>query len=97
MIQTAVGDLSNPDDIVQLQYSARLHRLLTDLTRSLLMGGHKTLRERAKPGAGLDKWLSLQTSVQLKGLSWTSLVLDGVYAGSFPMYRFLQGGTSPAA
>jgi hypothetical protein len=97
LIHAAIDDLPNRRDIVRIRYSANLHRLLVDLAHSLLVMKHKTLLNRAKPSADLDRWLSQQTSVHLKGLLWTSLeaeptiiVLDGVDGGSFPMYRFLQ-------
>jgi hypothetical protein len=97
LIQTAIAELPNPREIVALKYSANPHTLLVDLTRSLLIGGHKEMARRAKPGANIDKWLSAQTSVHLKGLLWTCLesdprilVLDGIEGASFPMYRFFQ-------
>lgn len=97
LIHAAMGDLPDVSEIVQIRYSANLHRLLVDLAHSLLVMKHKALRGRARPGVDLDRWLAQQTSVHLKGLLWTSLeaeprtvVLDGVDGGSFPMYRFLQ-------
>ena len=97
LIQAAIDDLPDPRDIVQLRYSSSLHRLLVDLTRSLLATNHKALLGLARPAVDLDRWLTHQTSLHLKGILLTSLeaeprtiVLDGVDGGSFPMYRFLQ-------
>lgn len=97
LIRTVLAELPNTREIVGISYSANLHRLLMDLTRSLLTAKHRALRDRAKPGSTVEKWLSEQTSVHLKGLLWTSLeaepltiVLDGIEGASFPMYRFLQ-------
>ena len=97
LIHAAIADEANARDIVPIHYSANLHRLLVDLTRSLLAAKHKALRNRAKPSADVEKWLSEQTSIHLKGLLWSSLeadpltiVLDGIDGASFPMYRFLQ-------
>jgi energy-coupling factor transporter ATP-binding protein EcfA2 len=97
LIQTAIAQLPNPREIVAIRYSANPHTLLVDLTRSLLLRGHRELAKRAKPGVNIEKWLAAQTSVHLKGLLWTSLeseprilVLDGIEGASFPMYRFLQ-------
>jgi energy-coupling factor transporter ATP-binding protein EcfA2 len=97
LIQTAIAQLPNPREIVVIKYSANPHTLLVDLARSLLVGGHRELAKRAKPGANMEKWLAAQTSMHLKGLLWTSLeseprilVLDGIEGASFPMYRFLQ-------
>lgn len=97
LIQEAVSSLADRSRIVQLRYSAKLHSLAVDLTRSLLASPHEALRSRAKLDGDVDRWLARQTSVHLKGLLWSSLeaqpvtmVLDGVDRGSFPMYRFLQ-------
>jgi hypothetical protein len=97
LIDAAIAELPNALDIVQIRYSSNLHRLLVDLARSLLSAKHKALRDRARPGADVEKWLSIQTSVHLKGLLWACLeaeprtiVLDGIDGASFPMYRFLQ-------
>lgn len=96
LIRAAMAD-AGTDNILAVRYSANLHRLLSDLMRGMLAARHKTLRSRAKPTADIEKWLSLQTSVHMKGLLWTSLesepliiVLDGINGASFPAYRFLQ-------
>lgn len=97
LIRAAMADGPPVPGIVFLRYSASLHRLLVDLTRSLIAAGHQPLLGLAHPDSDLGKWLSHQTSVHLKGLLWTAfeaepgtLVIDGVDGGSFPMYRFLQ-------
>jgi hypothetical protein len=97
LIHAAVAEVANARDIVRVRYSANLHRLLVDLTRTLLAVKHKALRDRARPGAAVEKWLCEQTSIHLKGLLWTALeaepltmILDGIDGASFPMYRFLQ-------
>ena len=97
LIEAVVAGSANHREFVRTQYSSNLHRLLIDLTRSLLDARHKTLRLRARPTPDTEKWLAGQTSIHLKGLLWTSLeaqpltiVLDGIDGGSFPMYRFLQ-------
>lgn len=97
LIHAAIANRTNARDIVRIHYSANLHRLLVDLTRSLLAAKHKVLRNRARPGPDVERWLSEQTSIHLKGLLWTSLeadpltiVLDGIDGASFPMYRFFQ-------
>lgn len=96
-VEAAMAEPGNSRDIVQLQYSANLHRLLVNLTRSLLTLKRTSLRPRAKHEKDVEAWLSRQTSVHLKGLLWTcleaepvTLVLDGIDGASFPMYRFLQ-------
>src|ERR1035438_2033395 len=73
LIQAAIDDLPDRNEIVQLRYSSSLHRLLVDLTRSLLAMNHKTLLELTRPGTDLDKWLNRQTSLHLKGILLTSL------------------------
>ncbi len=97
LIRSVISELPSTRGILAIDYSANLHRLLTDLTRALLAANHRTLRDRAKAGANVQKWLLAQTSVHLKGLLWTSLeaepltiILDGIDGASFPMYRFLQ-------
>jgi energy-coupling factor transporter ATP-binding protein EcfA2 len=97
LIRSVISELPSTRGVLAIHYSANLHRLLTDLTRALLAANHRTLRDRAKAGANVQKWLLAQTSVHLKGLLWTSLeaepltiILDGIDGASFPMYRFLQ-------
>ena len=97
LIDVVIAELSHARDVVQVQYSSNLHQLLVDVARCLLLAQHKALWKRAKPGPNIEKWLSKQTSVHLKGLLWTSLeaepltiILDGIDGASFPMYRFLQ-------
>ena len=97
LIQAVIGDLADRRDIVEIRYGANPHRLLMDLTRSLLLAKHKSLLACARHGSDVEEWLSHQTSVHLRGILWTSLeaepktlVLDGVSGASYPMYRFLQ-------
>ncbi len=97
LIKSVIAELHNVRELVQVQYSSSLHQLLVDLARCLLAAKHRALRRRAKAGPDVEKWLSKQTSVHLKGLLWTSLeaepltiILDGIDGASFPMYRFLQ-------
>jgi energy-coupling factor transporter ATP-binding protein EcfA2 len=97
LIHAAIGDLRDTREIVPVRYSLNLHRLLVGIAHSLFMMKHRAFLDRARPDADLDKWLSRQTSVHLKGILWASLetqpltvVLDGIDGGSFTMYRFLQ-------
>ena len=98
LIHAAIANRTNARDIVRIHYSANLHRLLVDLTRSLLAAKHKVLRNRARPGSGRRTLGSPnKPAFHLKGLLWTSLeadpltiVLDGIDGASFPMYRFFQ-------
>jgi len=97
LIEATIADMEDSKNVVRVRYSSNLHHLLVALTRTLLAGEHKSLKDRARPGRDIDKWLCGQTSLHLKGLLWTSLevqpltiVLDGIDGGSFPMYRFLQ-------
>ena len=74
-----------------------LHALLTAMARALIAARHADLVGRAKPGADPEAWLTLQTSIRLKGLLWTAvegspvpIMLDGIAGAGFPTYRFLQ-------
>ena len=73
------------------------HGLLTEMARTLIATRHASFISRAKPGADPEAWLTVQTSIHLKGLLWTALesapvamMLDGIAGASFPTYRFLQ-------
>lgn len=97
LIRAAVADFPASHGIIQLRYTPNLHHLLIDLARRLLETGHRGVRKLARPGGDIEKWLSQQTSVHLKGILWASLeaeprtiILDGIEGGRFPMYRFLQ-------
>jgi hypothetical protein len=97
LIHATIGDLPDRRDIVEIRYARNPHRLLMDLTHSLLLAKHKSLLACARPGSDVQEWLSHQTSVHLRGILWTSLeaeprtlVLDGLSGASFPLYRFLQ-------
>lgn len=97
LVRAAIAGSAGRQDIISLQYAPNLHGLLRDLARALLESRHRSLRGLGRPGQDLDKWLSLQTSVHLKGLLWASLeaeprtiILDGIDRASFPVYRFVQ-------
>ena len=97
LIDTIIAELPNTGDVVQVHYSSNLHRFLVTFARCLLAVKHRAFWGRARATGNIDKWLSQQTSVHLKGLLWTSLeteprtiVLDDIDGASFPMYRFLQ-------
>jgi len=97
LIEAGLSQIRQDGNIIHLNYSSNLHRLLVDLGRRMLAKGHGDFRRRARSGPDTEKWLGQQTSVRLKGLLWNSLeaepailVLDGIEGASFPMYRFLQ-------
>jgi energy-coupling factor transporter ATP-binding protein EcfA2 len=94
---TAVLKDQSGREIISIQHPLNLHDLLVNLARSLLDTGHSAFRRLARPGNDAEKWLAQQSSVHLKGLLWAALeaepraiVIDGVVACGFPMYRFLQ-------
>ena len=79
------------------EYATTFHELLQRLALALMQAGHERL-SRCMPG-GVDpgKWLAKQTSVHLRGILWKALeerpariILDGIDAASFPVFRFFQ-------
>lgn len=97
LIAASIASLPSHDEIIAIPYSSNPHHLLVDLSRVLLTTEHRAFLNLARPGVDTEEWLSHQTSVHLRGLLWTALeaqprliVLDGVSAAGFPMYRFLQ-------
>lgn len=95
--KTALVHTMADEDAIYLRYSPTPHHLLIDLASALLQSGHPGFLGPARPVDHLDKWLSRQTSVHLKGLLYTALgakprviILDGIDRASFPTYRFLQ-------
>jgi hypothetical protein len=97
LINTVLANLPAPHEVISIQPASNLHHLLIDLARALLSSGHRAFRKLAATGSDVEKWLSQQTSVHLRGILWTSLeaeprviILDGVVTAGFPLYRFLQ-------
>lgn len=97
LIAAAIASLESRQEVVLIPYSANLHHLLIDLSRTLLSIEHSAFLKLARCGDDREKWLSQQTSLHLRGLLWTALeaeprviVLDGISAAGFRAYRFLQ-------
>jgi hypothetical protein len=83
--------------VLYVAWVPALHGLLTAMARTLIATRHPSFISLAKPGADPEAWLTVQTSIRLKGLLWTALesapvamMLDGIAGASFPTYRFLQ-------
>ncbi len=89
--------LSSNTRVLYIAWVPNLHGLLAAMARALVATRHAGFVSRAKPGADLEAWLAVQTSVHLKGLIWTAvetsplpMILDGITGAGFPTYRFLQ-------
>jgi energy-coupling factor transporter ATP-binding protein EcfA2 len=97
LIKSALSGMPASHRAVHLRYSSNLHHLLIDLARCLFESGHGAFRRQWRPDSDIERWLSHQTSVHLKGMLWASLeaeprtiILDGIDRAGFPAYRFLQ-------
>ena len=74
-----------------------LHDMLAALAAALIMSGHPRFERLVRNGTSAEKWAGQQTSVHLRGLTWSGLeaspcllVLDGIEHSSFQAYRFFQ-------
>jgi len=80
-----------------VEYSTNFHELLQRLALELMEAGHERLSRCVPGGAAPERWLAKQTSVHLRGILWKALeespagmILDGIEAASFPVFRFFQ-------
>lgn len=84
-------------DAIYVQSASVLHDFLVRLARSLILAGHRATINKIGRASDLDHSLSAQTSINLKGILWTTiekepvmLIIDDVQGAGVRNYRFLQ-------
>lgn len=95
LLRTALGEPACK--AIYVRSAGILHEFLVSFARSLALAGHRPTLNMIGRASDLDRLLTAQTSVHLKGILWTAIekepvviVLDDIHGAGMRNYRFLQ-------
>jgi hypothetical protein len=95
LLRTALGERGCK--AIYVESASVLHDLLVGFARSLALAGHRPTLNTIGRASDLDRTLTAQTSVHLKGILWNAIekepvviALDDVQGAGMRNYRFLQ-------